>query len=88
MVQERRKFLVSVLLAIFVYVELKCQSLTMTPQGGSALEDTFVLQDNNQKNVLQVFESFKAFYCFLNSFLIFLHFSVSSGEDPIIDKCR
>jgi len=52
--KERRKFLVSVLLAIFVYVELKCPSLTMTPQGGSALEDTFVRQDNNQKNVLQV----------------------------------
>ena len=64
MAQERRKFLVSVLLAIFVYVELKCPSLTMTPQEVSALEDTFVLQVNNQKNVLQVFEFFKIFYCF------------------------
>jgi len=54
MAQERRKFLVSVLLAIFAYVELKCPSLTMTPQEVSALEDTFVLQVNNQKNVLQV----------------------------------
>jgi len=54
MVQDELKFLVPVLLAIFVYVELKYQNLTMIPLVGFAQEEAFVKLGSSQKNVNQV----------------------------------
>ena len=77
MVQEGQELLVPVLQVIFVNVELKYQSLTMTPQEESAQEDTFVPQDSSPKNVLQVKTSFVTQGCNNNiNVIIYLNFTL------------
>lgn len=56
MAQEKQELLTSVILVISVNVELKCQSLTMTPLEGFAQEEASVKQETSQKNVVQVQE--------------------------------
>jgi len=55
MVQDELKFLVPVLLAIFVHLELKYQNLTMIPLVGFVQEEAFVKLGSSQKNVNQAF---------------------------------
>lgn len=66
MAQARLLLLVSVHLGIIVYVVLKYQNQTMTPQEASAQEGTTVKQESNQRNVDQVPEYLSLFY--LNMF--------------------
>ena len=62
MAQARLMLLVSVRLGIIVYVVLKYQNQTMTPQEASAQEGTSVLQEGNQRNVHKVPEYLSLVY--------------------------
>ena len=81
-------FLASVILDIFVYVELRYQNLTMTPLEGSAHEENFVGQANNLKSVLQVllkcFTTLQCLYLFSYCFII----SLQGGAEKIFQKGR